>query len=78
MPIWVVWLFYLNSNWRFLLHPKWLFLLSANIANPDLLARRLTMGVNGVVLQETVQAEQKFEQLDLWSGCGGNTGRTPC
>ena len=30
MPIWVVWLFYLSSNWRFLLHPKGFFLLSAN------------------------------------------------
>ena len=30
MPIWVVWLFYLSSNWRFLLHPKWLFLPGAN------------------------------------------------
>ena len=32
MPIWVVWLFYLSSNWRFLLHAKWLFLLSGNKA----------------------------------------------
>jgi len=31
LPIWVVWLFYLSSNWRFLLHPKWLFLPGANI-----------------------------------------------
>ena len=33
MPIWVVWLFYLSSNWRFLLHPKWLFLPGANRSN---------------------------------------------
>lgn len=37
------------------------------IANPDLLVRRLTMSVNGVVSQETMQAEQKFEQLDLFT-----------
>ena len=35
------------------------------IATPDL--RRLTMSVNGVVSQETMQAEQKVEQLDLFT-----------
>ena len=34
------------------------------IANPDLLVRRLTMSVSGVVSQKTMQAEQKVEQLD--------------
>ena len=37
------------------------------IANPDLLVRRLTMSVSGVVSQKTMQAEQKAEQLDLFT-----------
>ena len=37
------------------------------ISNPALLVRRLTMSVNGVVSLETMQAEQKFEQLDLFT-----------
>ena len=49
MPIWVVWLFYLSSNWRFLLHPKWLFLLSANTSQH--LCEKLGMRREGVFLE---------------------------
>ena len=37
------------------------------IVNPDLLVRRLTISANGVVSRETAQAEQKFEQIDLFT-----------
>lgn len=43
MPIWVVWLFYLSSNWRFLLHPKGFFLLSANSERTHRLCTRAGM-----------------------------------
>lgn len=37
------------------------------IVNPDLLVRRLTISANGVVSRETMQAEQKYEQMDLFT-----------
>ena len=53
MPIWVVWLFYLSSNWRFLLHPKWLFLLSANNAN-------ISVPLTNEYITQTIQEVQEL------------------